>query len=462
MTDWIAVWNKEIEERKKKIRKIVNTRHNDIEELGNYFQNLIKKWKIEYLLEDRDLFYFNYYFSQEFNQDFEFYKPLPLPNNEIISICTKIINDIFKYNLFHDYQIFTIRHPLTVINLEKQEEEYIYYEKDFVKYIIGLFHQHLFALEHLNKYLLSDIWKTKKIPKKRSLFFAFFLIAFQELFNQLEPWIKSLVFIEYYRDIESFNRPYRYDSVGAQYSLIAFLYALWSITTQFLLNDRRQIFYNIRNSLITRWVQYELEKDHLNLLRTRYEAEINKFLKNAENLEKELDMKYYNLDENQLRIKKQLERRVYDRKHPNAYKLDPLYSLKIPELTPEESKRYGKFKIEKKESKQNLYGIPIEHYVRHTIFQEIDGEWEYVLSHTIYRWEKEIEHGKEYETKDVPLIPYMYVDEKDKIFYIETENGTLYISLNLRNWFDWHVRPEERPYRNRIAKLRKFKIPNYI
>jgi len=173
-------------------------------------------------------------------------------------------------------------------------------------------------------------------------------------------------------------------------------------------------------------------------------------------------MVFHNPNKKYFKLKKNLERRVYDNEKPNDYKLNPLYSLEISELSAKESRKYGKFKIGKVESKQDLYGIPIEHYIEHIIYQDIDGEWEYVLSHTIYEWEKEIDHGKEYEIKDVPLIPYMYVDIINKIFYVETEDGTLYVSLDLRNWFDWHVSPEERPYKNRIEKLRKFKIPNYI
>lgn len=138
-------------------------------------------------------------------------------------------------------------------------------------------------------------------------------------------------------------------------------------------------------------------------------------------------------------------------------------TLDIKELTKKESQNFGKFKIERKETKSKWGdddGDVIEHTIVDYLYMLEEDEWKNIMYHTIYRYEVEFEHGKRYESGNKPLIPMIYVDIENQFYYVENEESTQYFSMDKYNWYRYLTRSENRPYYKRVDKLRKFKIPN--
>lgn len=165
------------------------------------------------------------------------------------------------------------------------------------------------------------------------------------------------------------------------------------------------------------------------------------------------------MDKQRQELKERFEKNIYDYKSPGACEIEPLQGRDILELTTDECIKYGIFKIERRTSVSTYVGMEIEKDDTDYLYAFINEEWENVLSHTIYEWEKELDHGKEYEHLLKPLIPVIYVDKDYLFYFIENEEGILYFSTDKYNWFTYNIQPEKRPYHNRIEKLIKFKIP---
>lgn len=142
----------------------------------------------------------------------------------------------------------------------------------------------------------------------------------------------------------------------------------------------------------------------------------------------------------------------------NACQEEPLKDKEIPEINPEESRKYGRFKIETinygNEEDGGEYSI-----VEYLCLKEED-KWKQLLYNIIKGRDIDYEHGKISEYLDYPLQRVIYIDIEDLIYYIENEIGMLYCSIDKFRWYRYNVELKERPYYNRIEKLRKFKIPN--
>ena len=151
-----------------------------------------------------------------------------------------------------------------------------------------------------------------------------------------------------------------------------------------------------------------------------------------------------------------------DFENEHGYKQSLLREQKIPILENNDSKKYGLFKLDFFE-KENYYisNLLVEKYVSEILYYKNNNSWQEVLSHSIYSYEKELDHGKEYIYKNGPLIRYLYVDIEEEIFFIEDIEGGLYCSVDRIHWYTYLVPPEDRPYYQRLDKLRKIKIPNY-
>ncbi len=157
---------------------------------------------------------------------------------------------------------------------------------------------------------------------------------------------------------------------------------------------------------------------------------------------------------------KKFEENRYDHENPNAYKIALLQDMDIKEIENENRNKYGKFKIERKEVKNSYAGRLIEHIIADIFYLEENDQWYEMFSHNIYDWEVELDHGKEREYQNLPLVKILFVDIERELFYVESEEGYLYCSSDKLNWFRWWVKPKDRPYYGRIDKLRKISLPN--
>ncbi|HUU78883.1 MAG TPA: hypothetical protein VMX55_11095 [candidate division Zixibacteria bacterium] len=161
-------------------------------------------------------------------------------------------------------------------------------------------------------------------------------------------------------------------------------------------------------------------------------------------------------------LKESITENVVDFKNELEYKQSLLREQKIPVLTLEESKQFGLFKIEFHES-EGFYSenLLVEKDVDEILLYKINDSWKEVLDHTLYSYEKELDHGKEYIFKNAPLIRFLYIDIEEEIFFLEDLEGMLYCSIDKIHWFTYLVPLESRPYYKREDYLRKFQIPNY-
>ncbi|MFX1474361.1 MAG: hypothetical protein ACFFCO_02640 [Promethearchaeota archaeon] len=156
---------------------------------------------------------------------------------------------------------------------------------------------------------------------------------------------------------------------------------------------------------------------------------------------------------------------AFDYDDAYACTVEPLQGRDIPELSGEESREYGRFKVVRtgrKPAKEEMESDAWagDFWVRDSLLFLREGEWREVLWSTIERREFYWERGRYNESRGSPLRHVMYVDIEDRILFIEDERDVLYCSENGFRWFMYQVRPEERPYYGRINKLRKFKLPN--
>lgn len=161
-------------------------------------------------------------------------------------------------------------------------------------------------------------------------------------------------------------------------------------------------------------------------------------------------------------LKESIKENRVDFEREYGYKESILREQKIQKLENNESKKYGLFKLGFFEE-ENYYvndRILLEKYISEILYFKNNDKWEEVLSHSIYSYEKELDHGKEYIYKNCPLIKYIYVDIEEEIFYIEDIDGGLYCSVDRIRWYTYLVPPKDRPYYQRVDKLRKIKIPN--
>lgn len=151
---------------------------------------------------------------------------------------------------------------------------------------------------------------------------------------------------------------------------------------------------------------------------------------------------------------------VVDFENDEGYKQSLLREQKIPNLAEEMKKSLGEFKIEIIEF-EGFYtdSILLEKDISEVLFHKIDEKWVEVLSHTIYSYERELDHFKEYIFKNAPLIRFLYIDIEEDIYYLEDVDGGLYCSINKIQWFKYLVPPKDRPYFKRENKLYKIKIP---
>jgi hypothetical protein len=165
------------------------------------------------------------------------------------------------------------------------------------------------------------------------------------------------------------------------------------------------------------------------------------------------------LEEMEKRKKKYNLKNSYDETNPYICDEKPLRELVIPEISREESKKYGRFKI-----KQVTYGSEEnedeEFSSNEFLCFEKDGEWIDVHYTTLKEREFDYEHGRVRNRSGSSYLRVIYVDIEDLVFYIEDESGVLYCSVTKTAWYRYNVGPTKRPYYNRIGKLRKFKLPN--
>ncbi len=165
------------------------------------------------------------------------------------------------------------------------------------------------------------------------------------------------------------------------------------------------------------------------------------------------------------RTKPRLEA-AFDYDDAYACTVSPLKGRDIPEISGEESRQYGQFKIVRRGSKPTKEEVESggafagDFHILDILCFLHEGEWKDVFWKTIEREEFYWERGRIEKSRGSPLQQVMYVDVETNILYIEDEHDVLYCSENQFRWVMYQVKPEKRPYYRRISKLRKFKLPN--
>ena len=158
-------------------------------------------------------------------------------------------------------------------------------------------------------------------------------------------------------------------------------------------------------------------------------------------------------------LRKKWGHSIYDLDNLSSYEEETLKDKNIPLMNEEENKEYNFFKI-KREEEKNYYSknILIEHSICDNLYILYEEEWKSVLGHSIYDYEKELDHGNERTYHDSPLIPIIYVNMRNGMVFIESEDGTLYCSMDYLNWHRYMVKPQKRPYFKKIKYLKRFEI----
>jgi hypothetical protein len=157
---------------------------------------------------------------------------------------------------------------------------------------------------------------------------------------------------------------------------------------------------------------------------------------------------------------------AFDYDDAYACTIEPLKGRDIPEISGEESRQYGQFRVVRTGRKPSDEEIEDggawagDYWIRDELLFLREGEWHQVMISTIERSEFYWERGRTDETVGTPLRHVMYVDVETNILYIEDERDLLYCSENRVRWFMYQVRPEKRPYYGRESKLRRFNLPN--
>lgn len=157
---------------------------------------------------------------------------------------------------------------------------------------------------------------------------------------------------------------------------------------------------------------------------------------------------------------------AFDYDDSYACSVEPLKGRDIPEISGEESRVYGQFKIERKGRKPTKEEIEKggawagDFWIRDSLLFLRESEWREVFSKTIEREEFYWERGRVNKSLGSPLQHVMYVDVEFRILFIEDERDVMFCSENCYRWVMYQVRPEKRPYFGRISKLRKFNLPN--
>lgn len=150
----------------------------------------------------------------------------------------------------------------------------------------------------------------------------------------------------------------------------------------------------------------------------------------------------------------------YNENNLNSHQESPLMEQDIQEITKEESRKYGQFKIKEvsygsEENEEEEFSL-----TEFLCFKNEDGEWIDSLYSSIKEREFDYEHGRVRNRSGYSLQRVMYVDIEDLVYYIENDAGVLFCSIDRKAWYRYNVELKERPYYNRIDKLRKFIIPN--
>ncbi|MFW9924482.1 MAG: hypothetical protein ACFFDW_14455 [Candidatus Thorarchaeota archaeon] len=142
----------------------------------------------------------------------------------------------------------------------------------------------------------------------------------------------------------------------------------------------------------------------------------------------------------------------------SAYQDRTLRWQEIEEIPIEKSKKYGSFRI-RLQSKEHYYStILADKFITEEISTDINGNWQEIISHSIYSYEKDFEHGKERNQLNAPIYRFIFVDIEYSLFYIENMEGMLYCSSDKINWYLHLVPYNKRPYCQRLSFLRKFPI----
>jgi hypothetical protein len=153
-----------------------------------------------------------------------------------------------------------------------------------------------------------------------------------------------------------------------------------------------------------------------------------------------------------------IERQYSNLEKPSAYKEKTLKTFEIKDANQALADKIGKFKI-KKQIYENIIGSKlIEKDLYEALFYFEDNKWVETLHHSYYVYTFDVDHGRESEREDDKLIPIIYFDEEKNTYYIETEEGGLYCSVDGKRWFLQLLEFEKRPYYGRINKLRKIAI----
>ena len=452
--DWEYLWKKKAKNRKSRVNLRVNNKVEDLNALGDFLSQIMEKCDHESISEeDQNLSLSR--LQEKFKHSFIIKKPLPKPNQIIIDICSEICDNIFSNNIFDE-------DSLKVIDVEENEINTLYFIKNPVKYIIGLYFQHIKMLEYFKDSIKRFYLKNEdsKIPSQRSYFFSFVLIMIQEIFQELKPWKRSFVFYCFFEHkLNLIRRKKIYESNNYEMFNSYFLYQLWRQVKELISLDKRSMFYYIIERVNPTNDNPKL-LEYWNKLKKEYGEAVIKYERDQRKIEEEIEMKYWNLSKERFELKKKFARNMYDWKKPDAYKLETLNSIEIPELNKEERTKYDIFKIECNEFVGKIGTKDIEKNITENLYLLFHGKWKSVLSHSIYSWEMEIDHGKTHEFNDKPLIPEMYIDLEYLFYFIENEEGILYFSMDKLNWNKYIIEPKKRPYYNRIKKLRRFRIPN--
>ena len=159
------------------------------------------------------------------------------------------------------------------------------------------------------------------------------------------------------------------------------------------------------------------------------------------------------------KIKGMITKNGHDLENSKSYKEGLLLrERKIRTLKGKEAQKYGLFTITLHEEENFIREILIEKMIFEEVNLGREGTQKAILDHSIYSYERDIDHGKEKITKNDPLVRYLYVDIEKEIFYLETVEGMLYCSSDKVSWFIYLVEEKERPYYQRDEFLRKIEL----
>ena len=283
------MWNIKAAERKKEIIKKVKESIRDVKILGDFLRASMKKCYFEHIPKKRKE-NIPLYREGVYKKKFIVKIPIQGTNKQVIDISSKILENLFPFNIFE-------KESFKVIDVENNQENTISYLDNPIKYILGLYYQHIGTLEDFS-WNLEQYFETEEnftFPTSRSEFFSLVLITMTIMFQNLKPWRKSLVFLDFFVSRKDENE--RYSSIMNKfniYFLKELLYPLIDLTSK----NKRERF----NFLIS---IYKTCKDDENLskfwskMENTYANDIMKLINDRDAIEKDFKKKAYNLTEEQ-------------------------------------------------------------------------------------------------------------------------------------------------------------------